>query len=221
MGATAKTLRRADPPTASQISTLDECAEIAKQSDHPLQRQAFEFAVAAMGGALIIASRKVAAQLGRNDLYDDIHSEAVLVLWGLLKSYKPGAGSKVSSYIIAWLAHQTRGKVLGILSPAHVPTGQREAGVRVYGVSIDTPDDEDTDVSAMVDSMIAPGRSPSELAEGNQLIERLLQGRDAGMLVAVMHGYTQAEIAAERGVSPARVGQVLIQVRKNLAGVLK
>jgi|LauGreDrversion4_2_1035121.scaffolds.fasta_scaffold29414_5 DNA-directed RNA polymerase specialized sigma24 family protein len=220
MGNAAHT-SRADPPTASQVSTLDQCAEIAKQPDHPLQRQAYEFAVSAMNGALISAARKVSAQLGRNDLYDDIHSEAVLVLWGLLRSYKPGAGSKVSSYVIAWLTHQTRTRVVGSLSPVHVPTGQREAGVRVYGVSIDTPDSDDEDVSALVEGMIAPGSSPAEFAEGNQIIERMMQGENSSLFVGVLHGYTQAELAAERGVSAAYVGQLLIQVRKNLAGVIK
>ena len=220
MGKTAS-LRRADPPTASQVSTLDQCAEIAKQPDHPLQRQAFEFAVVAMNGALISTARKVSAQLGRNDLYDDIYSEAVLVLWGLLKSYKPGAGSKVSTYIITWLTHQTRGKVVGSLSPAHVPAGQREAGVRVYGVSIDTPDTDDEDVSAMVEGMIAPGRTPEQHAMGNQIIERMMQGDNASMLVGVMSGYSVGELAEARGVSPARASQLLAVVKKNLQGVIK
>ena len=217
----AASLRRADPPTASQISTLDECAEIAKQPDHPLTSEAYAFAVSAMSGALISASRKVAAQLGRNDLYDDIHSEAVLVLWGLLKSYKPGAGSKVSSYIISWLTHQTRSRVVGSLSPVHVPTGQREAGVRVYGVSIDTPDSDDEDVSAMVEGMIAPGLSTEQQAQGNQLIERLLQGENSAMFAQVLYGATLAELAAERGVSTAYVGQLLSVVKRNLADVIK
>jgi hypothetical protein len=199
-----------EPTVTTAERTLEWAASIAADPLHPQTSEAWRWSCDQYRFLILRSVNSVVKRTGRTELVDDVEQEARILFWKMLSKYDPAANCSAKTYIYNYLTLQLMKIVLTWLPPVHVSQSQMESGVRANAVPIDAPingSDDSEGATLLVDTLIAPGPGPEELAMHSERVNHFAaMGNQAGAaMLHLMAGYTQRDTARQLGVTQQAV----------------